>query len=87
MATVFDHSMAWDARLAAADLLAALLLQGAQQQEGQGGQAAGQVREAALQMGAFQALVEVLDREMFPFYRWALQLQAVVLILDMLVTV
>ncbi|KAG2482869.1 hypothetical protein HYH03_018213 [Edaphochlamys debaryana] len=50
-----DHSMAWTARLAAADLLADLVLGG------------GPGAAAAVAAGAYAGLAEVLNRDMFPY--------------------
>lgn len=52
---VLDHSMSWPARQAAADLLSDLVLRG------------GKGAEAAVASGAYAGLVEMLNRDMFPF--------------------
>lgn len=66
--------MAWPARLAAADLLADLVLSGAPHAEGAaggggggGGQGGVSAAAAAVAGGAFAALMEVLNRDTYPY--------------------
>ncbi len=52
-----DHHIAWAARLSSAALLSRLVAHG------------GPASEAAVRLGSFSALLEIMDRDMYPFYR------------------
>jgi hypothetical protein len=55
--TVLDHSMAWQTRLASADLLASLLAGG------------GKPAERASKLGAFYALLDFMTKDSYPYMR------------------
>lgn len=57
VALTLDHSLPWPARLAAAALLSRVVASG------------GLAAEAAVRLGAFEALVELMDRDTYPYYR------------------
>ncbi len=58
MSLTLDHSLGWVARLSAAVLLSRVICAG------------GRGAEAAVGCGAFVALLELMDRDTFPFYRY-----------------
>ncbi|KAG1653420.1 hypothetical protein FOA52_009129 [Chlamydomonas sp. UWO 241] len=62
-ALALDHSTRWGARLAAISLLATLVASG------------GPAADMALRCGAFTALVELMERDTYPYYRQVLEVQ------------